>query len=69
MNLFGWRTAAIGLLSILLRVEMPAVVPCRSPKVEIPAFATAGLKRSDSLQVKIRALLAERMQRIGYEKK
>ncbi|EPO7597078.1 hypothetical protein ACUHM5_006413, partial [Pseudomonas aeruginosa] len=31
------------------------------------AWATAGLKRSDDLQTKVRALLAERRQRIGYE--
>lgn len=28
----------------------------------------AGLLRTDSLEVKVRALLAERRQRIGYEK-
>ncbi|MFF6543255.1 hypothetical protein ACET5F_16565, partial [Pseudomonas aeruginosa] len=27
----------------------------------------AGLKKSDDLQTKVRALLAERRQRIGYE--
>ncbi|MFU6756226.1 hypothetical protein ACM76R_29275 [Pseudomonas aeruginosa] len=50
-----------------LRVEVPVAVPCRAPAVEVPAWATAGLKKSDDLQSKVRALLAERRQRIGYE--
>ncbi|ENR7163924.1 hypothetical protein ACEWU3_003006, partial [Pseudomonas aeruginosa] len=41
--------------------------PCRVPAVEVPAWATAGLKKSDDIQTKVRALLAERLQRIGYE--
>lgn len=35
--------------------------------VEVPVWAAAGLKKSDDLQTKVRALLAERWQRIGYE--
>ncbi|ARI91288.1 TPA: hypothetical protein L4810_006003 [Pseudomonas aeruginosa] len=50
-----------------VRVEVPVVVPCRVPAVEVPAWATAGLKKSDDIQTKVRALLAERLQRIGYE--
>ncbi|WP_121335801.1 hypothetical protein [Pseudomonas aeruginosa] len=50
-----------------VRVEVPVVVPCRVPAVEGPAWATAGLKKSDDIQTKVRALLAERLQRIGYE--
>ncbi len=50
-----------------LRVEVPVAVPCRAPAVEVPAWATAGLKKSDDIQTKVRALLAERLQRIGYE--
>ncbi|EJA2569172.1 hypothetical protein ACK0NP_31005 [Pseudomonas aeruginosa] len=50
-----------------VRVEVPVAVPCRVEEVEVPAWATAGLKRSDDIQTKIRALLAERRQRIGYE--
>lgn len=34
----------------------------------MPTWATAGLRKTDSLEVKVRALLAERRQRIGYEK-
>ncbi|MGC3640842.1 hypothetical protein ACPTFH_05275 [Pseudomonas aeruginosa] len=50
-----------------VRVEVPVAVPCRVPAVEVPAWAAAGLKKSDDLQTKVRTLLAERRQRIGYE--
>ncbi|HCR1546597.1 TPA: hypothetical protein ONA52_000357 [Pseudomonas aeruginosa] len=50
-----------------VRVEVPVEVPCRVPPVEVPAWATAGLIKSADLQTKVRALLAERRQRIGYE--
>lgn len=51
-----------------VRVEVPVQVPCRPPSVAVPSWAAAGLKKDDSLEVKVRALLAERRQRIGYEK-
>ncbi|MEF0147059.1 hypothetical protein [Pseudomonas guariconensis] len=51
-----------------VRVEVPVQVPCRVPEVAAPAWATADLRKTDSLEVKVRALLAERLQRIGYEK-
>lgn len=51
-----------------VRVEVPVQVPCRAPEVAVPPWAAAGLRKSDSLEVKVRALLAERSQRIGYEK-
>ncbi|PJI71310.1 MULTISPECIES: hypothetical protein [Pseudomonas] len=51
-----------------VRVEVPVQVPCRAPEVVVPPWAAAGLRKSDSLEVKVRALLAERRQRIGYEK-
>ena len=50
-----------------VRVDVPVAGPCRVPAVEVPAWATAGLKKSDDIQTKVRALLAERLQRIGYE--
>ncbi|AHA17644.1 hypothetical protein [Pseudomonas aeruginosa] len=50
-----------------VRVEVPVAVPCRVPAVEVPVWATAGLRKGDDLQAKVRALLAERRQRIGYE--
>jgi len=51
-----------------VRVEVPVQVPCRAPDVAVPAWAAAGLRKTDSLEVKVRALLADRRQRIGYEK-
>ena len=51
-----------------VRVEVPVQVPCRAPEVAAPSWATAGLRKTDSLEVKVRTLLAERRQRIGYEK-
>lgn len=50
-----------------VRVEVPVLVPCRTKSVAVPAFATESLKKTDSLEVKVRALLAERHQRIAYE--
>ncbi len=51
-----------------VRVEVPVQVPCRAPEVAVPPWAAAGLRKAASLEVKVRALLAERRQRIGYEK-
>ncbi|MDS9590043.1 hypothetical protein [Pseudomonas sp. HTZ1] len=51
-----------------VRVEVPVQVPCRAPEVAAPPWAAAGLRKTDSLEMKVRALLAERRQRIGYEK-
>ncbi|MFK3641270.1 hypothetical protein [Pseudomonas protegens] len=51
-----------------VRVEVPVQVPCRSPVVPVPTWATDSLKKTDSLEQKVRALLAERRQRIGYER-
>lgn len=50
-----------------VRVEVPVAVPCRAPEVPEPTWATASLQKSDTLQVKVRALLAELEQRKGYE--
>lgn len=51
-----------------VRVEVPVLVPCKTQAVAAPPWAAAGLKKSDSLELKVRALLAERRQRIGYER-
>ena len=51
-----------------VRVEVPVPVPCRAPEVAVPPWAASGLRKADSLEVKVRALLAERRQRIGYER-
>lgn len=52
----------------VVRVEVPIQVPCRVKAPAVPAWAADGLRRDDSLEVKVRALLAERRQRIGYER-
>ncbi|NMZ43130.1 hypothetical protein HBO20_28725 [Pseudomonas proteolytica] len=52
----------------IVRVEVPVLVPCKTKMVAVPAWAAAGLHKSDSLELKVRALLAERRQRIGYER-
>lgn len=51
-----------------VRVEVPVLVPCKTQQVAVPPWAANGLKKSDSLEEKVRALLAERRQRIGYER-
>ncbi|WP_419183369.1 hypothetical protein [Pseudomonas guariconensis] len=51
-----------------VRVEVPVQVPCRAPEVAVPTWAADGLSKSDDLETKVRALLAERRQRIGYER-
>ena len=51
-----------------VRVEVPVLVPCRAPEVAEPHWAAVGLRKTDSLEIKVRALLAERRQRVGYEK-
>ncbi|MDF3843358.1 hypothetical protein P3W55_16720 [Pseudomonas citronellolis] len=50
-----------------LEVRVPVAIPCRAPAVPMPVFATSLLHPSDSLQTKVRALLAERQQHLGYE--
>ncbi|MFJ9993439.1 hypothetical protein ACIQSO_22215 [Pseudomonas putida] len=49
-------------------VTRTLLVPCRTPEVEKPDWATLSLKDSDTPETKVRALLAERLQRIGYER-
>ncbi|EJM94428.1 hypothetical protein PMI34_01172 [Pseudomonas sp. GM74] len=48
--------------------EVAAPVRCKVTPVAVPAFLTAGLKKPDPLEAKVRALLAEIKQRQGYEK-
>lgn len=51
-----------------VRVEVPVLVPCKTKAVAVPPWAAEGLKKPDTLELKVRALLAERRQRIGYER-
>ncbi|WP_448678922.1 hypothetical protein [Pseudomonas nicosulfuronedens] len=50
-----------------VEVRIPIPVPCRTPAVETPRFATVDLRPADDLQTKVRALLAERQQHLAYE--
>ena len=50
-----------------VRVEVPVLVPCNTKVVAAPPWATTALKKIDGLELKVRALLAERRQRIAYE--
>lgn len=52
----------------MVRVEVPVPVPCQVKAPAVPAWSADGLRKGDSLEVKVRALLAERRQRIGYER-
>ena len=51
----------------IVRVEVAVPVPCTVPPVAAQAWATGSLKKSDDLQTKVRAMLAEIRQRQGYE--
>lgn len=50
-----------------VEVRVPVPVPCQTPSIEVPRFATADLRPADDLQTKVRALLAERQQHLAYE--
>ena len=39
-----------------VRVEVPVQVPCRAPEVAVPAWAATSLRKTDSLEVKVRAV-------------
>jgi len=45
-----------------VREQVPVQVPCRVPEVDVTIWAAAGLRKTDSLEVRFRALLAERRQ-------
>jgi hypothetical protein len=51
-----------------VRFEVPVLVTCKTQEVAVPPWATADLKKSDGLELKVRALLAGRRQRIWYER-
>lgn len=50
-------------------VQVPIEVPCAAELPPEPAWETAQLKKSDTLDEKAKRLLAERQQRMGYESK
>jgi hypothetical protein len=52
---------------VTVRVEVPVQVPCRTERVQRPAFAVDSLPIGASIAEQMRALRAERLQRKGYE--
>ena len=50
----------------VVHVEVPVQVPCRVKAPAVPAWAADGLRKEDSLEVKVRALLVERRQAKGF---
>ncbi len=51
----------------VVRVEVPVTVPCRTDRVQKPAFAVDALPIGASIDKQMRALRAERKQRQAYE--
>ncbi|NWA24073.1 hypothetical protein HX866_04140 [Pseudomonas gingeri] len=54
--------------TVRVEVAVPVPVPCKTQEVVVPPWAASDLKKADRLEVKVRALLAERRQRMGYER-
>lgn len=59
--------ALAGCTATVERVEIPVLVPCRIVAPAEPAWATESLAPDAGIWEQVRALLAERRQRIGYE--
>ncbi|MCO7511779.1 hypothetical protein NJH77_21245 [Serratia fonticola] len=51
-----------------VEVKVPVPVPCQTAPVAVPAFAVDRLPIGATIDVQMRALRAERHQRIGYER-
>ena len=51
------------------KVDVPVEVTCKVPNVTPPLFAVDSLAIGDGIYNQMKALRAERLQRIGYEKK
>ncbi len=51
-----------------VEVKVPISVPCKTAGVSRPAFAVDQLPIGATIDVQMRALRAERHQRIGYER-
>ncbi|HCR63626.1 MAG TPA: hypothetical protein DIW66_17240 [Serratia liquefaciens] len=51
-----------------VEVKVPIAVPCRTAGVTRPAFAVEQLPIGSPIDTQMRALHAERHQRIGYER-
>lgn len=53
---------------VYVEVKVPVQVPCDPGAIDAPAFAVDRLPIGSSIDKQMRALRAERHQRIGYEK-
>ncbi|KGA26218.1 hypothetical protein [Pectobacterium odoriferum] len=53
---------------VYVEVKVPVPVPCKTAELSKPAFAVNQLPIGASIDQQMRALRAERHQRIGYEK-
>ncbi|WP_440864511.1 hypothetical protein [Symbiopectobacterium purcellii] len=53
---------------VYVELKVPVPVPCKTAEVSKPAFAVDHLKIGAPIDQQMRALRAERHQRIGYEK-
>ncbi|HEI9795067.1 TPA: hypothetical protein SLN52_003914 [Serratia marcescens] len=51
-----------------VEVKVPIAVPCKTADVSRPAFAVDQLPIGATIDAQMRALRAERHQRIGYER-
>ncbi|WP_262033848.1 putative periplasmic lipoprotein [Serratia liquefaciens] len=51
-----------------VEVKVPIVVPCKTADIARPAFAVDQLPIGSPIDTQMRALRAERHQRIGYER-
>ncbi|HBC5209725.1 TPA: hypothetical protein ACF2D8_002317 [Serratia marcescens] len=51
-----------------VEVKVPIAVPCKTADVARPAFAVDQLPMGAPIDMQMRALRAERHQRIGYER-
>lgn len=51
-----------------VEVKVPVAVPCRTADVARPTFAVEQLPIGSPIDIQMRALRAERHQRIGYER-
>lgn len=52
---------------VVQEVKIPVPVPCKTPPIERPVFAVDTLPIGAEIWDQMRALRAERQQRIGYE--
>jgi hypothetical protein len=50
-------------------LPIPLAVPCQTNPIERPAFATSRLPPESDIFDKVKALLAERLQRQAYEER